>query len=307
MIAALRPEQESPGPLADVEAVGDEDREHGLELVEAEERQDGDEAEQQEAPVAQQAAVAFRTLRTRRHVLHDRLHAPAAEGGDIGVQPRPHRRRGRAGPALADEDGGQHEEDRAPRRGRREDRRERHAEAARYAGPGRPQDVADVQGHLHDAVGLGPAGLVDQVGDHSVVGREEERPAEGRLDAAQDGDEDDVADERHPDEPADPDGRRHQQHGAAPEAVGEAAPDELQRQPRDGRDAEEQADDTERDPEVVLEVDADPGEADAGPRAVDEGAGDEDPVLAREGRQVVPDLPQSACHRPPCPPILRSL
>ena len=118
-------------------------------------------AEAQEAPVGDHDAVAAAP------VLVDRRLSGASR------------------PRLTDPDDRGDGEQRGSRRRRQEELAERRAGGDRDRRRGRPEHDADVHRDARDAEGLGPALLVDEVGDHGVARRLEQRPADGRLDGDQ--------------------------------------------------------------------------------------------------------------------------
>jgi hypothetical protein len=233
---------------------------HGIgrsDLAEDEERQQRDQAEGEEAAVAQHGTPAV--LRAGPPPLAGvrasgpREEAEGAEDDGAVADLSDERPAGRPGTGLFERQEHEDQVDEAAGAGEDEERRQRRAGGDHGGGEERTGDEAGPEHEAHQAVALGPEARADEVGDHSVARGEVERPADAAVD-----------EDEHPQRPeAVGEGEAHvgdrlrggagEHHGAAAVAVAQAAGEGLQRQSGERRRAHDEADGAGGDLQPALE------------------------------------------------------
>ncbi len=249
----------------------------------------GDEAEEDEAPVAEHAAPAAPGARpaplARVQAAGPREQAERPEGhgtlADLVLRPPPRAVRVRLLEHQHHEDqveqaaGAGDEEQGGERRAQRQDdRRQR-----------RPDHVAGADHQSHEAVALGAQVRAQQVGGHGVARRQVQRPADAAVHRHQDADRPEAVDER---EAAVGDrlAQRAAHHDGAPAVpVAEAAGEGLERQSHQSAAAHDQPDDGGRDSQAPLQQQRGVGERETDRDEVEEGAADQQPEAAGEHPQ----------------------
>ena len=191
-------------------------------------------------------------------------------------------RRGARRPALPDPD--RHHDHHGQAAGGRgeEERPVADAEPERLPGHHRADDDAEVHRRPRHAEPLLPPLLRQQVGDHRVARRLEERPAERALQGDERGHLPELGDEGEAHEPDDADEHGDHDDHAPPEPVRELPAPELHRHHGQRHQAEDHADHRHRRAQVLAQVDGLEREGQGGGADVDEDAERQHPELAGE-------------------------